>query len=232
MAIVAMSVGATIKGAPDGRDYLGEIRVPGTMTRASTINDHKEKVRAERGKHLEFKPLGFAGSILPNSDVYENHAQRPMVGMLASVCVMTEGHTVFTQVAKEGASRGTVAAAFIRYLLDSFPNQFADTLRFGDTDPEAVFFGFNLKQVLRIAAFEILQLSGDDRVAVPVRLWHNPAGVYDPVDILLPANDRRDLDLYSLLRYFGIEATAQEVAESAERQAAVVSALVGRAQLA
>lgn len=236
----AIFIGATLQGAADGADHFGPIKVPGTMSKEATIAAHREKVRAARDEHLNFKALGFAGSILANDDVYENHAQRPMTAVLASITVLNQkGAVEYHQEAKDPIQRGKVALPLINYLKEAYPRQFASSIRFSDADADVAIFGFNLKQVLRIAAFEVLKRNTDrttrpegvDQVSMPCRLWYNPVGVYDPLTVLLPDSDRRDLDLYSLLRYFGIQATAAELAVSSQKQAEVVRELVERTQL-
>lgn len=233
----ALYFGATIVGAKDGSTFFGPIKVPGTMSKQATIDNHIAKVRGEREEHMKFPPLGFAGSVVPSDDAYENHAHRPMVGVLASAVILDkDGTCVYTQVLKTGElSRARVALPLINFLREAYPRQFATSLRYGDADPDASLFGFNLKQVLRIAAAEVLhrntQVTDAERVVVPVKLWHNPVGVYDPFDVLLPSNDQKDLDLYSLLRYYNVETTAEELATSSLRQAETVKTLVERAQL-
>lgn len=230
-------IGATICGAQDATDYYGPVKVPGTMTKQSTIDAFIERARNARREHVSFKPMGFAGSLLPNDDQYENHAHRPMVGVLASVTVLdSAGEIAYHQKENGGnpVARGKVALPFIKYIAETFPQQFSASLRYGDSDPTAVFFGFGLKQILRIAAYEALKRNLEEHVnaIVPVRLWHNPIGVYDVLDVLLPAADRRDLDLYSTLRYFDVNITAEQLACSSQVQAAVAKQLVERAQLA
>jgi len=237
MAVKAIFVGATIQGAPGGAEFFSNVKVPGSMSKQTTIDNHVSKARDARQEHMEFPAMAFAGSVLPNSDVYENHAQRPMVGMLASMYILAaNGEVMYQHTAAAPVRRGEVALPLINYLKETYPDQFASSLRHGDAAPQVIIFGFNLKQVLRIAAFEVLQRNAEARdieqVHIPVRLWHNPVGVYDPLDVLLPSSDQRDLDLYSVLRYFGVQATAEELSISSKRQAEVVKALVEHAQLA
>jgi len=237
MAREAIFIGATLQGAQGAEEFFGPIKVPGTMSKQSTIDNHLAKVDGARSEHLQFPALAFAGSVLPNNDVYENHAQRPMTAVLASIVILGgNGNVVYQQIAKDPIQRGKVALPLINYLKETYPEQFANSLRYGDSDPQTSIFGFNLKQVLRIAAFEVLHRNAEspdiEKVSIPVRLWHNPTGVYDPLDVLLPSSDRRDLDLYSLIRYFGIQATPEDLSTSSQRQAEVAKSLVEHAQLA
>jgi hypothetical protein len=231
----AIYIGATIVGAPDADEYFGPVKVPGTMSKAATIEAHKTKVQTQRTEHVGFPPMGFADSVVPNDDKYENHAHRPMVGQLASVTITNgDGDPIYHMVGSPPIERGKVALPLVNYLTQNFPHQFSDSLRFGDAEPTAVFFGFNLKQVLRIAAFEALHRNLNYHyvtVHVPVRLWHNPIGVYDVLDVLLPKDDQRDLDLYSLMRYFGIQVDAEQLANSSQSQATAARLLVEQAQL-
>jgi hypothetical protein len=230
----AIYIGATIVGAEDADSYFGPVKVPGSMSKQETIDRHIAKVETARAGHAGAQALGFAGSLLPNDDAYENHAHRPMVGLLASVSILdNEGVQIYHQAEKGQVARGKVALPLINYLQEAHPKQFGDSLRFGDAEPSTIFFGFNLKQIFRIAAFEVLRHNMDNAypAAVPVRLWHNPAGVYDVLDVLLSANDQRDLDLYSLLRYFDVKENAESLSKNSLLQAEAAMQLVKRAQL-
>lgn len=234
MARNAIYIGSTVTGAPNGTDYFSPVKIPGNMSKQATIDAHVEKVRAEREEHNQMQPLGYAGSILPNDDVYENHAHRPMAGMLASVHIVdANGDILYQQDTDATRTIGQVAVPFVSYLKEKYTNQFSHSLRSADISPDAHFFGFNLKQVLRIAAFEVFRYNQENGVDidVPIRLWHNPPGVYDVKDILLSTNDQRDLDLYSLLRYFNVEANVEELSTSALAQARVSRELAKRTQL-
>lgn len=232
----AIFIGATIKAADDCDSYFGPVKVPGTMTKQTTIEAHRSRVGLERLAHKSIEPCAFAGTILPADRRYENHTHRPGLAVLSSVCVLGEdGSPLYQQSANGSTERGKVALPLLSYLKENYPAQFGNSLRLADAEPTTIIFGFNIKQVLRIAAFEVLKRNVGaqdfDQVQVPVRLWHNPIGVYDPFDVLLPAADQRDLDLYSMLRYFGLEANVEELTIDASAQAHAVCDLVQAAQL-
>jgi len=230
----ALYIGATIVGSPDAESYFGPIKVPGNMSKAATIEAYKQKIREAREDHCVIAPTAFAGSVLANDKKYDNACHKAMVGMLASVVVLDQmGTVLYQQKAEAPFTRGKVALPFMNFLTQTFPRQFADSLRHGDTEPQGILFGFNIKSVLRIAAFEILKgnvgAADIDRMRVPVRLWHSVQGVFDPLAVLLPADEQRDMDIYSALRYFGIE--AGDLQSSSQVQAITVKALVEAAQL-
>jgi len=227
-------IGATIRGASDANEFFGPVKVPGTMKKQQTIDAHLDKVAEERAAHVAHPALGYADSILPNDDKYENHAHRPMVAVLASATIQTlDGTVLYHQAETDEHHRGEVALPLVNFLKETYPNQFGYSLRNCDVMPDAIFFGFNLKQIFRIAAFEALRRNLDNNlgIGVPVRMWHNPIGVYDVLDVLLPSPDQRDLDLYSLCRYFGVQATPESLSTDSQQQAAAVAQLVEKAQL-
>lgn len=237
MVSEAIFVGATVAGAaPNAAEFFGPVKVPGTMSKESTIVAHRQKVREARHEHMLLAPCAFAGSVCPNDGKYDNCAHRPMVGVLTSVVVINQDRSVlYQQTAKPPVEHGKVALPFINFLKETYPTQFADSLRHGDANPSVIVFGFNIKQILRIAAFEVLGYNARgpafERTKLPVRLWYNPAGVYDPLDVLLSAADQRDLDLYSILRYLGIQVTSNELSSCSQTQARTLVTLVERSQL-
>jgi len=157
-----------------------------------------------------------------------------MTGVLTSAFIATrEGVVLFNQTAPEPGHRGTVAIPFLASLLNAYPTQFSDSLSRGDSEAQVVIFGFNIKEILRTVAFEVLGYNKqqNDFVQVPVRFWKDPVGVYDPVDVMLTADFKKDLDLWSLCRYFGINVNPDELARSAEQQASLARELVVAAQL-
>ena len=83
MASEAIFIGATLQGAQGAEEFFGPVKVPGSMSKQATIDAHLAKVSDARDEHLKFPALAFAGSVLPNDDAYENHAQRPMTAVLA-----------------------------------------------------------------------------------------------------------------------------------------------------
>jgi hypothetical protein len=225
MTTEAIFVGATIVGAPDAAQYFGPIKVPGNMSKAATIATHRAKVEDARTMHMLLAPTTL-------SDV---HSHRPMIGMLASVAVVgQDGKELYSQVA-ETPERGKVALPFINFLKEAYPGQFPDALRHADAIPRTIVFGFNIKQILRIAAFEILgnnvTAEAIETAYVPVRLWSSPVGVIDPLDILLSKDDQRDLDLYSVFRYLGILVDRDALLGNALSQAHYVKNLADKAQL-
>jgi hypothetical protein len=166
-----------------------------------------------------------------------------MVGTLTSAYVIDkDGNTVFDIKSRKPGERCSVAMPFLQWFMQEFGEQFADSLRFGETTPQATIFGLRLKQFLKVAAFEVLGLninkSDAEQVHIPVRLWHNPIGVYDPAEVMLTGPERKDLDLIALMQYLqttfpsGKPSTSLlELEEDAHAQAFVTKQLVERGQL-
>lgn len=231
----ALYIGATMRAAGDASTYMGPVRVPRSMSKATTINAHIAEVNQQRQNDAAAPPQAYADSTLAGDRRYENRIQRPGLAMLTSVIILDRnGNQVYAQETTGPQLRGKVAVPLLSYLKEAYPHQFSDNLRYSDGTPDAAIFGFNIKQVLRIAAFEVLKRnqSEDTKIQVPVRMWHNPIGCYDPYDVLLPSPDQKDLDIFSLMRYFGIaEASPEELATSALLQAQVARELVLAAQL-
>jgi hypothetical protein len=212
------------------------VKVPGNMSKQATIDAHIAEVKEARKGDTQMNPSAYADSVLPNDAKYVNRAHRPCVAVLTSVCVLdAHGDALYMQKAKK-PERCRVALPLINFLKEQLPAQFANSLRYGDWEPDATILGFNVKEVLRIAAFEVLYRNARspiaERVAVPVRLWHNPVGAYDPLDVMLPKADQTDLDLYSLMRYLNVDgADPAAILSDAVAQAQFALLLAQRAQL-
>lgn len=238
MPNTVLFVGATIKAAQDCDQFFGPVKIPGSMTRQATIDNHHNKVLEARGEHKHADACAYAGSVLGNDQQYENRVHHPYLAVLASVAVHdVDGKTLYQQTATDPISRGKVAIPLLGFFRENYPRQFSASLRHGtDADADVLIFGFSIKQILRIAAAEVLGRNAEapdtEQLPLPVRLWHNPTGVFDPLDILLPVGDRKELDVYSLLRFFKLEATPLEMATDASKLADVTRLLVERAQLA
>lgn len=193
-----LAVGALIAAAPDAMTWFAAPKVPGNMTKADTISRHLADVENARAEHCQLSPRAFADSVIPNRDKYDNAAQRPVLAVLTSVRIVSEyGDVLYAHSAppsKHGFVRGAVAVPLINFLKEQ-------QVAFGL--PPLV--GFNIKQVLRIAAFEVFRINAGlpqiERISVPTSIWLNVANAIDPLDALLPKSDQKDLDLYSLLRY-------------------------------
>ena len=168
----------------------------------------------------------------------EADAQRyPMTGVLEEVFVMDDdGNKVFHTANRAEGARGGCAPSFFYWITQQFPEQFADSLRFGDTIPEALFFGFSLKQLFKITAFEIFEYNRargtGERISVPVRFWVNPQGAYDVRDVMLKTPEEKDIDFNGLLAFFGINAKDTDLVGNPALQAQVARELVTKAQLA
>lgn len=65
--------------------------------------------------------------------------------------------------------------------------------------PQAVFVGFNVKQLFQSIARELMLES----VRVPFRFWQSTPGLIDIHDLLIPGDLRNGFDLGSLLQYLG-----------------------------
>jgi hypothetical protein len=222
----ALFVGATLRSASDGNSYLAAVKVPGSYRVGSPkYVEKKSELEQERADAFQ----------APASAFNDGPFHRPLTGILHSVVVLNrEGSTVFSAtMSPDNPQRGTVAAQLVRYLTATFPTQFAESLAHGDADTHSLIFGFDIKEILRLVGLEVLGYNAQRRdfVPVPVRLWHNPLGVYNPVDVFLSASDKKDLDLWSLVRYFNIQAEPRELARDAMRQAQVASELVAAGQL-
>lgn len=228
-------VGAVLQGAPDCNEYFGPVKVPGTMSKEETINKHIREVMNERLASRDAGPAAFHGSLLPSDSRAENRTQHPGLSVLVAVTVRSfDGKTLYHQTISE-PKRGVVAIPFLNFLREYYPKQFAYSLRYGESEPDGLIFGFNIKQVLRIAAFELLKensgLLPGQELLLPVRLWHNPVGCIDPLDVLLTAADQKEMDLYSVLRYFGIKVSQEQLFTDSMAQVSIVEDLVLKAQL-
>ena len=129
----------------------------------------------------------------------------PLTGALARVCVLDEKQeTIYSS--SDGDQQ--VGMAFMSWLLSKFPTHFGDALRDDDAYPSDILIGFGIKRALKVAAFEVLQYNKSlplgAKLNVPVRLWHNPIGVYDPEDILVKTKDAKVIDLMTIMRELGV----------------------------
>jgi len=224
----AIFIGATIRGAEDGGTFLKPCEPGGNYNFGSPkYNAKLEELESNRASSLAADPEMHA----------DCSAHRPCVGTLASVFVMNRhGDVLLQQTTKKAGQRCVLALPFINWLLENFRGQFASSLTGEEIEKQTLIFGFDVKEVIKIAAFEILGRNVHeeeviDRIAVPVRLWHNPVGVYDPYDVLLSKTDKKDLDLNGLLRYFDVTATRDELIQDSQRQAEVAAQLVEAGQL-
>ena len=79
-------------------------------------------------------------------------------------------------------------------------------MRDADAYPQDILFGFGIKQVLKVAAFERMRADKDKefKPAVPVRLWHNPVAVYDPGEMLLTAREEKVIAWETVAQALGV----------------------------
>jgi hypothetical protein len=206
----AIFIGAKIKPAEDGGLYLKD------PAEADPTPAKMKKIAEARYEGQNAGPRRFV----------DNPYHRPTTGVLHSIAVHDRyNNELFTATTRTGL-RGEVATPFVQYMLAAFKGQFADSLAYGDVNVQTVIFGFDVKEILRIAAVEVLQ----KRVTtIPVRFWYNPVGVYDPLDVLFTATHQKDLDIGSAMRYFGL--VGPEGWETASDIACGSRALVEAAQL-
>ena len=164
-------------------------------------------------------------------------AKAPMLnlsGALHEVVVIDDRDSILLQA---GVSAKVpplmVAQQFLNFIISIAPRQFSTSVRFGDTEPTSLFFGFDIKEGLRIAAAQVLQnnmtLSVAKKMLIPVRLWHNPMGVFDPLDIMLNGSERSHFDAESLLKFFGL--VSAEPGDSALSKAVKAHGLVEAGQM-
>lgn len=210
-------IGGLFANAPNAQAYFKDPRdaVPSNYKDPVKITDYAAKVRERQ---------------------LESGRKYAMTGMLHTVVILDEnGNNVFQLEAKQPPQLGQVALPFMHHMISTFPSQFADELRFGDSDPDALFFGFNIKQILKVAAFEAHALNllqpKERRQRVPVRFWYNPLGAYDPRTVLLRSPEDGDIDFEGVLRFFGVNDSLEALVDSAELQAAIAAELVDKAQL-
>jgi hypothetical protein len=217
-------IGATAQMATDGLDFYSDPR--------------------ERVSKQWKDPNKIAGRIQEIQDERQLEAgTMSMVGTLTSAFVIDKnGNTVFDIKSRSPGQRCSVAMPFLQWFMQEFGEQFADSLRFGETTPQATIFGLRLKQYLKVAAFEVfgqnINKSDAEQVHIPVRLWHNPVGVYDPAEVMLTGPERKDLDLIALMQYMrttlpnGKPSTSLlDLEADAQAQAFVTKQLVERGQL-
>lgn len=219
----ALFVGAKIRAASTAAQYIADVRVPGNFTRPDSIEAERQKLLAKREAEAVEAVATF-------SDKKTYH--KPMLGALTSVHVLDDnGVTLFAKTKSNGqVEHGAVASAFVEFLLQECENQFGNSLTGDATFPKRLIFGFGIKDILRIATFELLSKE-EDAMVVPVRLWYNPPHVYDPVDIALTAGYQRDLDAGSLLRYCGSKVGTDPATMDAETQAWALRTIVQTLQL-
>jgi len=210
-------IGATLVSHADADSYFAAIRVPANITKQETKDKYIAKTIAARGTCADFSPRCFEGGLMPNDSAAENPAHRPMVASLSSICIMDADGKALCH-ASAGSPRGHVAQSLVSYLARNYRSQFPDSM---STAPQshALFVGFDLKNIFRIAAFECAkQVPCTSSVSRPSpRMLKDPTGVYDIKDVLLPKGDQKDLDVYSLCRYAGIEVDPELISCAAKQ---------------
>lgn len=204
-------IGATFQSSPYAERVFKTPTAPKNYVQQSKKDEYIQKVLDRRG---------------------EEHPRYAMAGSLSAVIVMDTHRKVLF----DGASAKPLALAFLQFMGEQFPAQFGNETQFSDQPAEALFFGFNIKQILKVAAFEVLSLNRrldmSHRTVVPVRFWHNPLGVYDPEAILCRSPEAKDIDIDGVLRFFEISETYVDLMTNARLQAEACVTLVERAQLA
>jgi len=228
-------VGATIGVATDWAQFVSDVKISKSVTREKTKEEHRERGVKLRHEQAAALPAAYPDSTIPNITAFEdNQLYYPGTAVLASAYVMdNDGNVLYSQAAPAPHERGKVALPLLRFLMETFPRQFGNSLRHSDAEPDSIIFGFNIREVLRIAAVEVLKRNAEDpdhATVVPVRLWHNPIGCYDPLDVVLPTNCRKSFDLYSLFKYLGIEVDDKFIT-NAEQLAKKAQAIAIKAQL-
>lgn len=222
-------IGATLKLADDSEQFWGPIVIPGNMSKAETIAKHVEAVQKMRLAQRDLPAVGYVDSLQPGDDPAE-YIQRPILSVIRSA-VVTDGEKTLFSLESKDAVRGEVAAPFVAFLLKTFPYNFCDVWL---QEEYRRIYGFGIKRILTIAALEVFRTAMETRtdVVVPCGLWNQQFLVYDPLDMILAAGDRKDVDLYSLLRYAGIETTPEVIMTDATVQAYALVDLVRFLQLA
>jgi len=196
-------IGATMRAAADARGYMEPVKLPPRFTNAKTIRAAVERKRLEkeRTEQYEWPSTVWGGGIY----------HRPVLAVLTSAAIVdSAGGILWASTQGQSRSREDVATQFLSRLQEECPGQFEDSLTTNPATVPTNLFGFNLKEILRIAALEYVKLHARPRL--PARLWHNPAGVYDPVDIILSAADRQVIATAALCDYLGVEANMDQVA--------------------
>jgi hypothetical protein len=154
-----------------------------------------------------------------------------ITGKLHSVCVLDEDQE---PVYRSNDGDKNVGAAFAGWLANKFPLHFADALRNADAFPNDVIIGFAVKRALKVAAFEALmnnvRLPVGAKVRVPVRLWHNPVGVYDPEDLLMSSQEKKAVNWRIMAYELGVS-IPMEFGSDARVNAFVCSDLAKECQL-
>lgn len=72
-----------------------------------------------------------------------------------------------------------------------------------DEEISTKFFGLNARPLFRITALEVM--SKYEKVKLPPRSWHNVPGVYDPYEMLVQSDQRRDIAITALCEHLNIE---------------------------
>jgi hypothetical protein len=171
-------------------------------------------------------------------DPEEAH-EYPFTGLVAGVHVDSDqGNNVFSLESDPAVplKRGQVAAPFVDWLLSQFPEQFGDSLWFNeDVQPETYIFGFGIKKLLKMACMEVHynNARSSTPTRLPVRLWRNVRGVYDPItDVILPTQtEERRMGYDKLFEYYNINARWDDIASNPSALAAVAKLVVEKAQL-
>jgi len=229
-------VGATVAVAQDWAQYAAGVKISKSVTTDKTRERKLEEGTTLRHEQAAALPTAYPDSTVPNiTDFADNQLYHPGTAVLASAHVMDNaGNVLYSQAAPSPHERGKVALPLLRFLMETFPRQFGSSLRYSDAEPDSIVFGFNVKHVLRIAALEVFKRNAADpahATAVPVRLWHNPVGCYDPLDVVIPSADRKSFDLYSLFKYLDIQVDLEKITTSAEMLAKAAQAVAVKAQL-
>lgn len=211
-------IGAAFSPAGDARQYLVDPidRVPSNYKDPAKIEAKRQEIAANQ----EMAACKY-----------------PMTGVLDEVFVIDDdGNKVFHTTNRTPGQRGGAAPAFFYWMMQEFEHSFATSLRFGDTEAQALFFGFSIKQIFKITAYEIFAYnqgkSTGERIAVPVRFWVNPQGAYDIRDVMLKTPEEKDVDFNAVMKYFGLTATEENLVNNPALQAQVCRELVHKAQLA
>jgi len=209
-------VGAVYTAAPDHQDYLTPVsnRIRKGLTSPAKIDEYTQKQLA--------------------ADLAES-AEKPFTSLVAGVHIDGKHKSGLFSLTNPPAKRGDVALPLVEWLLSKFPHQFGESLWFNDdVEPETYLFGFGIKALLKQACTECHYLHSRSTTPgnIPVRMWRNVRGVYDPAELLMPTQGEVDRIGYdNLFRYYHINTTWNEIGNNPAALAAVAKHLVEKAQL-
>jgi len=218
----ALFIGATMRAAADAREYMDEVKLPAQFTNPGTVKAvaKRRELEEERTAQYDWPAMVWSAGIY----------HQPVLALLSSAAIVDRGGgIIWAGTQRSERTRAEIATPFLGKLQELCPKQFGVSLVDSTTETSNILFGFNLKEVLRIAALEyIKELPGSH---LPIRLWHNPVGVYDPVDIILPSAAQKVIATRALCEYLGIEADMGAVATDCVHAAQLARKITLAAQL-